>query len=152
MDINQLHVIYGGKLIIYILLQFFLSGMHHGYRLVYNSFINCTMEIINIQKPSSFLYSYTFALTISIAFQEWLEVHLPVHWTFHTYLTSIDPPSGQCMDHVLPSCLTMMLERHITVRHGKDMWQSNDELGADIVLRLVGKTFMATKVGKCLFS
>ena len=111
MDINQLHVIYGGKLIIYVLLQFFLSGMHQGYRLVHISFIICTMEIINTQKPSSFLYSYTFALTILIAFQELLELHLPVHWTFHTYLRSIDPPSDQRMDHMLPSCLTMMLEQ-----------------------------------------
>ena len=126
--------------------------MHQGYRLVQISFINCTLEIINTQKHSSFLYSYTFALTISIAFQEWLEPHLPVHWTFHAYLGSIDPSSGQHMDHVLPSCLAMMLERCITVHCGKDVWQSDDELGADIVLRLVGKMLMATKVGKCLFS
>ena len=93
-------------------------------------------------------YNLTFALTILLLLQEWLEPHLPILWTFHAYPGAIDPPSGQRIDHVIPSCLGMMLQWSITVYCGKDVWHSVDEPGADIVLDIVGKMFMATKVGK----
>ena len=94
------------------------------------------------------LYNLTFAFTILLILQEWLEPHLPIHWTFHAYLGAIDPPSGQRIDHIIPSCLGMMLQQGITVYCGKDEWHSDNEPGANTVLGLAGKMFMATKVGK----
>lgn len=67
---------------------------------------------------------------------------------FINFVSSLE--DDRPLDHFVPYMMSLMLCRRITVYAGAQVWSSDDDGDLDIVLALVGRTFVSTKVGKLI--
>ena len=71
--------------------------------------------------------------------------------TFVDLVNAIQTPDHNYFNGIFVGLASVWLERKFTIVQSKFRWDTDDGFNTDIILAHFNRTFMTTKVGKCLF-